>query len=892
MKRKHVGVFLLLLVQLLAGDVFGMENLVCFKNHSVLEMSGDAVLSVFIDTDYGPECNISSPKSIQEVASALFVAQTLNKLEYVPGVTMGLRLYDTCNDRISVYKQALVSAVEMDCSAHYDLGILAPERYIEVLEPLRSLDILPVNTYPSPNLTLPLIDVLVDFLSVYHVNVDLLLSGSRSVLDRFLNTSKEAGICVKSDKELEPDGNGTDLVIVALGDYEDVSGWLDDQQDFGDEEDKRIWIVLPLDNSNVDELLPEGSYVIKPEQFVVDLGDDLETPDLSQVPVNAILRSPHLLSIGKAIVEIAKVLQELQQKSCPFGSAGCVLPRFESEERRLMSNADLYETLHVPAKSHSTRYVVNRKVEGELAEISAYKIDATSARFRVIAEKELPKQPKLCVKKLVKNCWKCINFQVQEHSDDDDETDISELGTLKSYVWVPIFLTILCCGTLACIVVLVFIVYRYFVEDLLDGNPALTIVLILATMMMLQSIIPFCLEDKVMGEEHLNSRKIFVSSLSFGLAFSVMLTRALFLAFSTGGVFSSQHINGYLQGFMLFFMAGVEIAISTMYFTLSSDNSAKVMRSPIYIALLSYDIFLLILLFIVCCFIVQIQRNYREGICFFSTAIGLLICWAVWLTCFFLMSVDKRDLIVCYGILGTACLIIVGILVPRTYFMCSHFTREKDLVGRFEPTDLGPDPRMNNTARQSRQPFYEYVSSSAEGVVQQQQMPQANYYGSASPNNGCTGGRYALRHRSPEPRRTPGYNNYGFRPEMRELEAAYVIPRLYVEDSDVSGSHQQHQHQSAVKSALSTIPATEARYALPRSLLRNKARGKQARDSRQRDLDNNSCVETEVYVQDRLSPTPQGPNEHYPRRSSSPKLTPTHATIREEDEAFARITRF
>lgn len=66
------------------------------------------------------------------------------------------------------------------------------------------------------------------------------------------------------------------------------------------------------------------------------------------------------------------------------------------------------------------------------------------------------------------------------------------------------------------------------------------------------------------------------------------------------------------------------------------------------------------------------------------------------------MSAEKRDLIVCYGILGTACLIIVGILVPRTYFMCSHFTREKDLVGRFEPTDLGPDPRMNNIARQVR----------------------------------------------------------------------------------------------------------------------------------------------------------------------------------------------
>ena len=37
---------------------------------------------------------------------------------------------------------------------------------------------------------------------------------------------------------------------------------------------------------------------------------------------------------------------------------------------------------------------------------------------------------------------------------------------------------------------------------------------------------------------------------------------------------------------MLFFMAGVEVAIASMYFVLSTSDSAKVMRSPMYIALL------------------------------------------------------------------------------------------------------------------------------------------------------------------------------------------------------------------------------------------------------------------------------------------------------------------
>ena len=70
-----------------------------------------------------------------------------------------------------------------------------------------------------------------------------------------------------------------------------------------------------------------------------------------------IVRSPHLLSVGKAIVEIAKGLKELQSKNCPYGTEGCTLPRFDAQERKNTSNVDLYETLRVPAKAHSTRWV-------------------------------------------------------------------------------------------------------------------------------------------------------------------------------------------------------------------------------------------------------------------------------------------------------------------------------------------------------------------------------------------------------------------------------------------------------------------------------------------------------------------------------------------------------
>ena len=232
---------------------------------------------------------------------------------------------------------------------------------------------------------------------------------------------------------------------------------------------------------------------------------------------------------------------------------------------------------------------MSRKIDGVLTELTAYKIDATSARYRIVAEKESPiLSSRLCLRNFTKKCQSCVNFKIIEDQDKDTEESSNEnnVHTLKDEYWVPVFLTIVVFASLTSSAILIFIVYRYFVEDILDGNPSLTIVLILSTLLMLQSVIPFCIEDKAVDAEHLNSRKIFVSSLSFGVAFSVMLTRALFLAFSTKGVFSTQHINGYLQGLMLFFMAGVEISIASMYFGMSGDDSVKVARSLVYIALL------------------------------------------------------------------------------------------------------------------------------------------------------------------------------------------------------------------------------------------------------------------------------------------------------------------
>lgn len=142
--------------------------------------------------------------------------------------------------------------MEMDCSAHYDLGILAPKRYLGVLDPLSTLDVVPVDTYSTPNLTLPLIDVLIDFIGARYVAIDLLLVDSRPVYDKFIKASQDAGICIKSDSELDLESNDTEPVIVAIGSHEHIYDWMQDRKSQWNDISNYVWIVLPLDNSNVD----------------------------------------------------------------------------------------------------------------------------------------------------------------------------------------------------------------------------------------------------------------------------------------------------------------------------------------------------------------------------------------------------------------------------------------------------------------------------------------------------------------------------------------------------------------------------------------------------------------------------------------------------------------
>ncbi|XP_066586538.1 uncharacterized protein boss isoform X2 [Prorops nasuta] len=851
-----VALLLLILdfsLQLVTPTPLEHPQTLCSESYSLLEYPGNVILSVFVDANSGPNCNDSSIQGYEKIFTALYVAETLNKQDYLPGLTLGLKIYDTCNDPLRVYKETLRLSVESECVEYYDLGVLAPWDYRGILEPLRNSSVHSISLYKDEDMSRALVNLLVQFLSTRFERVDLAMATTQEILDYFMLGSKEAGICVKSAGDVSRiDRNVTEAVIGLIGTRQDIARWIKGGEKI--DGPRKTWVVLDIDGSNVDELVPPGSYIINAVPFDFDVLQELGRLDnLAEIASSSVIRSPHVLGIGKAILQLAGHLQDLQLRACPQES-NCTLPRFNPRGMQELRKQQVYENLRTLPKHRRIKYRVGMRLgpKDKEAYVQVATFGLEPSKLGPIPDQRLPKMPRLCINKLINNCAKCDNFLWQRSN---LLSGILEKGVLKAGNWVPILLTIEACGTLACTMILLFILYRYLLESsILDGSPILTIVLILSTMFTLQTVLPFCMEDDYFGSEHLNSRKILVTTLAFGLDFSIMMARAIFLAFSTEGVFST-HINGYLLSLMIFFMLGVQLAISITYFALASPDSASTLRSMLYIALLSF--------FAVCCFIAQLQRNYYEGKCFFATAIALLIAWTVWLTCFILMEPNVRDLVVCSGIVATSYLIIIGVLIPRTYFMTASLTRSRISKYTIDPADYGLDHRINAVARQYR-PYYDYIHPGRPGTVNisSLRVPPVypNYYGSASPES-----RYPRRAPSPDPRRSPGYNNYGYNAEMKEMENSpyYMTPRVRIEDADNS-------------------PGPRSEHARPRSKRRRRVV-----------VAEKDCIETDVYVEGRLSPNRRTRDESYPSRSPSPKLGPMEKPIKEvEEDNLSRVTRF
>lgn len=279
------------------------------------------------------------------------------------------------------------------------------------------------------------------------------------------------------------------------------------------------------------------------------------------------------------------------------------------------------------------------------------------------------------------NCKNCSNYE--DYSDLVHKVEnvfYDSTIKLKSTGWVSSILTICVIGVISCVCVLVFIIVRIYNEDILEGNPCSTFLLLVATILTYLAVIPFCLQ--VPQIDTLCVVKLFGASFCYCFVFSVILSRILMiLTCDYNGSFMS-HINGYLQSCLCFFMFAVQIALITEFWVferyMSNGNfCSRFINSNLFLLYMIYDTFLLVFMATVVPFVTKSRRNYREGLSFSVVTACFIVVWILWSFGYLMASPESKDLHVAVGLTGTATAVVVCIFIPRTYLIVTGIVRDR-----------------------------------------------------------------------------------------------------------------------------------------------------------------------------------------------------------------------
>lgn len=275
---------------------------------------------------------------------------------------------------------------------------------------------------------------------------------------------------------------------------------------------------------------------------------------------------------------------------------------------------------------------------------------------------------KVCVKN-------CLNYQTPKTPQRDK---INIMITLKQEPWVLAVLAVATLGVFFCLAILIFIFVRLCKKDVFEGNPVLSVLLLLTVTIMYASVVPFTLEISSESElptitsNYICFARSLAVTLSYSCAFSLMLSRAIMLATVAFEAGFMSHITGHVQSLLCLFMIAVQGALCLQ----SVENCEEIFSGISFMYVLSYDVLLLALLVCSGPFIYRSQRNYREGMYFAIAIVLIAVFWVSWLTAYILLPDKWKIIVICVGILGTASIIMCVIFIPRTYLMTSAVVRD------------------------------------------------------------------------------------------------------------------------------------------------------------------------------------------------------------------------
>lgn len=240
--------------------------------------------------------------------------------------------------------------------------------------------------------------------------------------------------------------------------------------------------------------------------------------------------------------------------------------------------------------------------------------------------------------------------------------------------WIYAILSLALLGVVFCSAILAFLLVAIFKRRILEGNPVLTLLLLLAVMAIFCSVLPFTIENTQNIRKPLCTIKALTITMSYAAVFSLLLSRSIVLSSAAREVGFMSHIAGPVQSFLSLFIFGVQAALSLHVFGRCNDLFTQGYE---LMYLMSYNTMLLILLICLTPLMYKSQRNYREGKYFTVAAVMIALVWSIWLPGFMILCNEWKEMMVCLGLVATGGICLGAIFIPRTYLMTIAAERDK-----------------------------------------------------------------------------------------------------------------------------------------------------------------------------------------------------------------------
>ncbi|KAG5898753.1 hypothetical protein JTB14_010963 [Gonioctena quinquepunctata] len=673
---------------------------------TVLEVEGDLKISLLLD-----HCRNSSEavpfKQQSLVSTAIWTTQRVNFLEILSPLKLGLSVYEICSE--SDYIKTIFDLYE---SENYLLGVISERRLSEKV--LKLCDVLDVRIRETSKNHGFLLEAAVEFLgAIGWVENVTVLAPDENVMQEFYLHSKAEFICIQECVIYEhncPLTFNSTNPFVFIGNQHHIEQFVKNQQVNGNVEAIQA-LFVPLDGSVPRDLL-QKSYVIIPPH---------DPPSKTYQHSQNILPSPVLFETTNPILSYTSNIERFLIDNCNETQykLNCLRNKFRKKYRPLMiTPSGILEILRIEPLRHNFIFNIY-EVENDTMNTSAMltknnlfqpltRVFTYNIFYKNITFVDHNLELGFYNSNITHTTGECVSFFSEDHVG----YILNHTGGLsfQTEAWVYAFLSLSLLGVLFCIVILIFLLICICRRDILEGNPVLTLSLLVAVMILFCAVLPFSLENSESTSNILCMTKTLGITLGYAFVFSLLLSRCILLATASKEMGFMSHIAGPVQAFLCLFIFGVQAALSLQII----GRCSNIFKCHSFLYLMSYNVMLLLLLLCLCPLIYKCQRNYREGK-YFTLAIILTTCsWSVWLPLFGFLSDQWKEPLLCLGLVSTSAIFLGAVFIPRTYLMTIAAARDKI-------TSTLPSLATGNSTmdiyRTNTQPIYDCVNVAAINAV-------------------------------------------------------------------------------------------------------------------------------------------------------------------------------